>query len=167
MTARALLYLLITLLIGFGLGMTTDRALQTIKKSRMVHRPPEHNFVEDMVRSLELGPGQMDSIKPVLDAFIAQADSTRRMIMEQTEAGMDSLRINLLPLLTDEQILKLDKSGFFRKGPWKRGESPPPGPPPGFDRPPAPPSGHEGPPGARNGDEPPPPPPPGGKRQEK
>jgi hypothetical protein len=156
MTARALLYLLITLLIGFGLGMLSDRALMTLKRSKVAQHPPEHNIVEDMIRSLELDSGQVESIRPVLEEFFARTDSTRKMIMQQAGANMDSLRQNLIPFLTAEQIREMEESGFFRPGPWRQGKPGPPGPPPGGGRPQGPPPDVEHPGGPPQGSDHPP-----------
>jgi hypothetical protein len=144
MTSKALLYLLITFIIGFGLGMITDRALQTIHKFRVYERPPGKNIMDDIIGILELKPNQIDSIKPVFEDFFGRAENTRILIMQQAEADMDTLRLNLLPYLTESQIEKIDKLGLFRPGPWrKKGppfiDSPAGTPPPGDShRPPGP-----------------------------
>ena len=55
MNSKALFYLLITLFIGFALGMITDRALRVIGQSRMAHgTPPERNIMDDIITKLEL-----------------------------------------------------------------------------------------------------------------
>ncbi len=100
MTTRAFLYLMITLVIGFVLGMITDRALHLIHKPKMDLGPPEINIIGKIITNLELEPDQVDSIKLVLEDFFSRAESTRTLIMQQAEADLDTLRINLLPYLT-------------------------------------------------------------------
>jgi hypothetical protein len=128
MTSKALLYLLITLLVGIGLGMITDRALLTIgRKPVMERRPPERNIIDNIVRDFELSPQQVDSIRPVLEDFFRRADSTRALVMKHARADMDSLRLNLLPFLTQGQIKKMNEMGLFRPGtPGPGGPLPPP-----------------------------------------
>jgi hypothetical protein len=140
MNAKAFFYLLITLIIGFALGMITDRALQTIGKHRMDTRPPGRNIMDDIIVTLELKPDQVDSIRPVFDDFFKRAEITRNLIMQHAEADMDILRLNLLPYLTEGQIEKIEELGMFRPGP-RRNIGPPgrdrrEGPPPGNRRPP-------------------------------
>lgn len=129
MNSRALLYLLITLLIGIGLGMITHRAFLTIHKPRMDRPPPEKNFTDDLIRTLELSSDQVDSVMPVLEDFYRRAEATRALIMRQADADLDTLKVNLMPYLTESQQRKMDELGLFQPGPG--GPGGPPGPPPG------------------------------------
>jgi hypothetical protein len=154
MNSKALLYLLITLVIGFALGMITGRALQTIGKNRMHNLPPVRNLMDDIIVTLDLEPEQVDSIRPVFDDFFERAETTRSLLMKQAEADMDTLRLNLLPYLTEYQIKKIEELGLFRPGPRR------PMGPPGMDRREGPPPHREWRPHERSrpGDRPPEPP---------
>lgn len=157
MTSKALLYLLITLLIGIGLGMVADRAiLEIAKKPRMDRPPPERDLFKNLAGDLQLSPEQVNSIRPVVEKFFRRADSTRALVMKQAGADMDSLRQSLIPFLTEEQVSRMKELGLFRPGPPGPGGPPPPpgtGPGAGESFPP-PPHGT----GNRTGDKPPPPP---------
>jgi hypothetical protein len=153
MNSKAFLYLLLTLLIGIGLGMITHRAFLINRKPRMDRLPPERNIINDIVRTLELSPGQVDSIMPVLEDFYRRAEITRARVMQQADADLDTLRLSLLPYLTESQQKKMEDLGLFYPGPQRPGG--PPGPPPGG--PPFPPDRDRYAPGRQGPGDPPPP----------
>ena len=159
---RAFIYLIITLLIGFALGLFSGGLYQLRKDGKREPMPPPFAIGPMLARDLQLTDTQMDQVSGIFRKYEKKAAQRREEIREQVEVDLDALRQELLPYLTDEQIQFLDR--------WIQGQPPPgpgpaPGPAPGMFppdeghnlTPPGPPPGQGLPPGV-----PPPPPRPAG-----
>jgi len=159
---KAFIYLIITLLIGFALGLFSGGLYQLRKDGARNPMPPPFAIGPMLARDLQLTDAQMDQVSEIFRKYEKKATQRREEIREQVEEDLQSLKQELLPYLTDEQIQFLDR--------WIEGQPPPgpgpaPGPAPGMFppdeghnlTPPGPPPGQGLPPGV-----PPPPPRPAG-----
>jgi len=155
MTGKAYIYLMITLLVGFALGLLTDGLQHAIKMNKRENRAPMFMVERIIMEDLQLTPEQRKQVEPVIREFEKKSVLTREMIRKQVESDLDSLKLSLTPYLSADQLKKFDSL----MKPDKRPGPPPPGPgnrrPPGMEPPPG---GNKPPPNEMN-------PPPDGRNQ--
>ena len=146
-SVRAWLLLIVTLCLGIAIGVLGGGALQDRRMRRVSDMRRPGGFVErveDVIRPTS--DSQWDAIRPLIEAA-AQANAERRRAHDGTmRASLDSLKVQLNPMLDAAQRERLARFVPDRRGPPMFGR--PPGHDRGRDR--------EGPPD----DAPPPPPPP-------
>lgn len=108
MTGKAFIYLIITLLIGFALGMFSDGLLHLRRMRKPERIEPLYMMEQRLVHELQLTGKQQQEISNILDAYEKKSMETRKAIRKKAEADFDSLRMSLIPYLTDEQVKKLN-----------------------------------------------------------
>ncbi len=125
---RAFIYLIITLLIGFALGLFSGGLYQLRKDVKREPMAPPFTIGPMLARDLQLTDVQMDQVSGIFRRYEKKAEQRREEIRVQVEEDLQSLRQELLPYLKDEQIQILDR--------WIEGQPPPgPGPTPGSPEP--------------------------------
>jgi hypothetical protein len=130
MTAKAFIYLIITLLIGFALGLFTDGLQHAINKNKNQGPAPFFMIQRIVKQELQLTEEQMKQIEPILMEFEKKQLKTREVIRKQVETELDSLKLALMPYLSEEQMEQLGKwmeNGERRNPPMPPGEHPIPG----------------------------------------
>ena len=112
--------LLATLILGGLLGALINGAL--MKKSFRKHRDPQGVF-QRMIDRLDLEPTQRDSVLSIFEKHHADIRQIRTQFKSDMFASRDSLMNELKPILSPEQISKLEKlvkrHGKRRHGPRK------------------------------------------------
>jgi hypothetical protein len=128
MTGKAFIYLIITLLIGFALGLFSDALLHLRRMKQPERMEPLFMMEQMLIKELQLSGQQQEQVSEILERYDKKIRKTREAIRKKSEADFDSLRMELVPYLTEAQVQILNE---LRK----------PGPP----RPPGPqmPPGHE------------------------
>lgn len=125
---KAFIYLLVTLLIGFALGLFSAGLRQVKRDHKEERMRPRMVIGELLIRDLHLTEDQIDQVSGILDAYEKKADQRREMIQQQIQSDLDSLRNELAPYLNSTQLDRLDE--------WIEGGPPPgPGPQPGNSAP--------------------------------
>ena len=125
------LILAVTLLIGMVLGALIFGAVMQhrIKQAALGMRTPR-GLLKMMEATLDLDESQ----KVVVDSLLMRHHERMFRMRSELRSMMDSLNKELEPHLTQEQIEKLERGPFFRKGdrpfgpppfmrdrPWRRG----------------------------------------------
>jgi len=153
---KAFIYLIITLIIGFALGMFSGGLHRARKPPGAERKGPQFMIGDMLARDLQLTESQIEQVTDIFKDYEAKVEKKREAIQKQVEEDLDTLRMELLPFLTDKQAKRLDR--------WIEGGPPPgpgQGPPPPGERPQPPRPGQgppppgEGPPPPGNGSHPP------------
>jgi len=69
-----------------------------------------HSMLQRTTDQLNLTPDQKAKVQPIIDQANPQIESIRREAMQKTRAVMDNALAQIRPLLTPEQLKKLDES---------------------------------------------------------
>ena len=79
----------------------------------MWHRPPNAMqggpTLERFAEMLNLTPEQKTKVQPIFDQATPQIQAIRQEAMQKTQAVMESAMAQIRPLLTPEQVAKLDQ----------------------------------------------------------
>jgi hypothetical protein len=131
---RAFIYLIITLLIGFALGLFSD-GLHHVKKGRKFNNMgPGFHMGDMLARDLQLTESQVKQTKDIFDKYEKKAKQRRKEIREEVERDVDSLKTEIIPYLTKEQVQRLES--LFERGPGPLPGLGPGGLEPGMPQPP-------------------------------
>ena len=123
---KSAIILILTLAIGVGLGIQIDRMIIKEKIKERFHRPPDsHLFMRIFERIIEPEESQREPIRRIIEDHtkrLAKIDSTSR---SQFAEALDSLRHDLEPILTEEQLNRIKENTkriqrFRRGGPPMR-----------------------------------------------
>ncbi|HEX3928928.1 MAG TPA: hypothetical protein VHW65_13105 [Gemmatimonadales bacterium] len=139
---RAAVILLITLLLGIGLGAVGTGALARQRAAAVQQLRRPQGFVAHL--DDVIGPrddAQRAALAPVLEATAERNDDIIATANSQLRAALDSMRARLVPLLDRAQRARLDAMDRAPFGPppaGRRGEPPPGGGPPDGRRGPPP-----------------------------
>ena len=128
--------IVVTLLIGILFGILITRTLVRGRMARMMHRPPQEEFVQRFMRVIDPAPDQREPIRAVLEKHGAEFMKTAAECQEKFARLHESTKKELDPLLTPEQKKRLtDRIKRIRKRlpPFMRRKGPFPPPPPPFD----------------------------------
>jgi len=125
---KPIIILLLTLIIGFGLGIFASGYFFKQRVDRFTRVARKEGFIRHHFEILEATETQQTTLRPILEKHYQALQGHRDAIRNQ----IDSMRKDIQPYLTDEQIKKL-KERKRRKRPGKnrpRGphHAPPPGP---------------------------------------
>lgn len=109
--AKSSLLLILTLLIGIALGVLIDRTLihQSFERRIDRFRGPG-GFAHIIERIIEPDANQMEQIKIIFERHTEKMNDYRLRSRQEMKVIMDSLRLELEPILTIEQKEKLKKS---------------------------------------------------------
>lgn len=137
MKTRSILILSATLIIGVALGMLISVQIQNahMKKFRSFGSPA--GFKKITLQILQPTPDQQTKIEPVIDEFARKNDSLRKVYRGDFISLMKDYKKELYPLLSKEQIDRLEEMTHPRryyKG-KKSDRRPGGGPPPDRPRP--------------------------------
>lgn len=113
---KSFIIILTTLFIGFGAGFLTSG---TLYKNRLNHYRGflnnQEKFKQNIGEILKADQGQMEQIQPILDKHFPAIMETRKKCGQEIKIKMDSLRNELKPILSEEQIQILLRHPPFRK----------------------------------------------------
>jgi len=144
---KSTLILVGTLVIGMVLGGLIDRSiLRTQFKHRVERMRNPLGFMQFFEGIIEPNEEQYDAIKELLEKRSQQLHEIGQNSRDEMKMVMDSLKMDIDPLLTAEQKARLERKienmkherprhdkPPFLKPPWDRDEKPPmPPPPPPF-----------------------------------
>lgn len=111
MQAKSRLVLSITLIIGVSLGILIDRTvIHQSFESRIERFRGPGGFSQIIERIIEPDSKQMEQIKIILEKHAKKMNDYRNKSRAEMKVLMDSLRIELEPVLTREQKEKLKES---------------------------------------------------------
>ncbi|MEZ4825659.1 MAG: hypothetical protein R3C61_05095 [Bacteroidia bacterium] len=125
--------ILLTLAIGFAAGFLTSGYIvkKRFEQMRKIMDDKAHfeNYFSEIAKA---NPAQMEKIKPILEKYHEEVHAAQRGFFSQMRERSDSLRVELRPYLSDEQIEKVIQSMRFRgkrnmRRPGPGGDFPPPG----------------------------------------
>ena len=105
---RAFIYLIITLLIGFALGLFSGGLYQLRKDDRRNPMVPPFAIRFMLTRDLQLTDTQIDQVSEIFRKYEKKAVQRREEIRKQVSEDLQSLKQDLIPYLTEEQIQILD-----------------------------------------------------------
>jgi Spy/CpxP family protein refolding chaperone len=125
-----------TLLIGFVIGFLTNGRLVKSRIDRMQSFYTEKGANRAFMRVLDPTPEQMEQIRPILQQHARQNKELLKHHRSEQQALFLELENELRPLLTDEQMEKLEelkhrwqerftRPGGHGRGPGHRGGPPP------------------------------------------
>ena len=125
-----------TLLIGFVIGFLTNGRLVKSRIDRMQSFYTEKGANRAFMRVLDPLPEQMEKIRPILQQHARQNKELLKHHRSEQQALFLELENELRPLLTDEQMEKLEelkyrwqerfaRPGGHGRGPGHRGGPPP------------------------------------------
>jgi hypothetical protein len=120
---KPIIILLLTLVIGFGLGIFASGYFFKQRVDRFTRVARKEGFIRHHVEILEATETQRTTLRPILEKHYQALEEHRDAIRNQ----IDSMRKDIQPYLTDEQIEKL-KERKRRKRPRKNrscGPNPP------------------------------------------
>ena len=138
MNARflAAVVVVLTLVIGFLIGLLTTRVTEHRRPRPDRERPPmgrmldDRLFTERMEHMLDVSPEQRDTVRAILDAHAERFLAMHERQSETMKNVMDTLLSDLRGVLTDEQVSQfeehLDRRRPFRRGPGPRFDKGPP-----------------------------------------
>ncbi|MEZ4775037.1 MAG: hypothetical protein R3D00_17770 [Bacteroidia bacterium] len=126
--------ILLTLAIGFAAGFISSgwivkKRFENMRKI-MDDKAYFENFFSEMANA---DPEQMNKIRPILETYHQEVQASQKVFFSQMRERSDSLRLQLKPYLSEDQIEKVIQAMHFRgrKRKHQRPEGfPPPGGPP-------------------------------------
>ena len=126
---KAILTLIATLIIGILLGMLLPGLFHKIKarnydgrkggRSGMEHK--REWFTGTIYRIVQPDSAQAKQIEPITRWAAGQIDSIEASSNRGLAAVMDSVKIKLKPIVTNEQLKRLDEFDAKAKGRWHSG----------------------------------------------
>ncbi len=119
---KPFIVILMTLVIGFGLGIFTSGYFFKQRVDRFTRVAREEGFIKHHVEMLEATETQQSEIRPILEKHYRVLEEYRNGIRMQ----FDSMRMELRPYLTEEQLEKMKQRRRKMRRPGKRRKGPPP-----------------------------------------
>jgi hypothetical protein len=125
-----------TLLVGIVVGAVGSAALVDWRMSRIAEGDIRDRFIQSCQRELNLTPQQQDSVTVILDRWGNRQRDLFHQHFQAAKALVDSMKAELAPVLTAEQLAKLDRRMERMGRPFRGGHfgPPPPEPPMGGGR---------------------------------
>jgi hypothetical protein len=120
-----------TLVVGIVVGAVGSAALVDWRMNRIAEGDIRDRFIQSCQRELDLTAEQRDSVTVILNRWADRQKELFQKHFQATRALVDSMKAELAPVLTAEQLSKLDRR-MERMGKPFRGRPfgpPPPGPP--------------------------------------
>jgi hypothetical protein len=120
-----------TLLVGIVVGVVGGAALVDWRRSKFADRDFRDRFIQSFERELDLTADQRDSVTVIINRWADRQSTLFQQHFQATQALMDSMKADLTPVLTPDQLSRLDHRMERFGRPFKgRPFCPPPGPPP-------------------------------------
>jgi hypothetical protein len=108
---KSSLIIIVTLIIGMALGIILSRSI--FRPPKMIDRIAElrspEGFMERFERIINPSESQKDKIREILNTHFERVHNQSLKFRDQFAELNDSLRIELEPILNDEQKERLDK----------------------------------------------------------
>ena len=125
---KSVIILIATLLLGLVLGLLVPAVFHKIYirnriNTQVDNAGPLHKkewFVGTIHRIVQPDSMQAEKIKPITEWAATQIDSIEYSANQHMSAVLDSVKIQLKPILTDEQQSRLDEFDARAKGNWNR-----------------------------------------------
>lgn len=108
-TAITFFILLLTLLIGFGIGFLSHGAWVRKRLEPVREVRTEEGFVQFMEGIMHLDEKQSNAVDSILRVYFRQMQISRQQHREQMKAKMDSLLHDITPHTSSQQREKLEK----------------------------------------------------------
>lgn len=104
MKLRPIIIIVVTLLIGFCLGMLTSAQLRHKRMKSVRIYTSEHRFREDAYRFLQPNEDQIEKLDPIIKKYAKQNGDLQREYRRNFEDLMQKYFAEVKPVLTDEQL---------------------------------------------------------------
>ena len=117
---------------GFVLGVFVSGQYTKSRIERFSSARSVDGFREHMIRELELTAQQLELLNPMFEAHSKKMDALSKKFRNSFAGEMDNFKKEITPILTEEQIKKLEahdrqmKFGYGKR-PGKRMQPPPNG----------------------------------------
>lgn len=118
------LVLTATLLIGFALGMLTSAQIRNAHISKFRSFSSADRFVYWTIHLIDPTPDQKEKILPVIRKFASENNELRQRYRDDFMVLMKDFKKELYPMLTEEQIRRLESFHHERSGRKRGGPSP-------------------------------------------
>lgn len=122
---KAVLFLSLTLILGILIGSMIPGAVGRMRYRNSVHDRSgrddqgRHNrFTGMIIRVVKPDSEQIKLIRPITEATAARVQQLEKISNEKMAQLMDSMHTQLLPILNEEQIKRLDDFGKKAKSRW-------------------------------------------------
>ena len=119
MKTRSILILSATLVIGIAIGMLISVQIQNAQMKKFRSFGSREGFKKVTFHIIEPTSGQARKIEPIIDDFTRKNDSLRIVYKKDFKALLKEYQDELYPLLTREQIQRLEE--FTHPSKYNRG----------------------------------------------
>jgi hypothetical protein len=133
---KAVLFMVLTFMVGIVIGVFIPgivfrfRAPDNLPPLNARNMPPPSDRFERMIfRMVEPDSNQMEKIRPLAQKTSARIDTIQSQTNKEIKGVIDSLKSNLKPILTPEQLKKLEDFGNRPRGFGRGGQEGRPGGP--------------------------------------
>ena len=124
---KAVLFLSLTLILGILIGSMIPGAVGRMRYRNNMHERSaredqgRHNrFTGMIIRVVKPDSDQIKLIRPITEATAARVQELEKISNEKMAQLMDSMRVQLKPILNEEQSKRLDDFGKKAKSRWHR-----------------------------------------------
>lgn len=108
MKLKPILFIFITLLIGFFIGFLTSAQLRHKRMKPVRVYSSERRFRDDAYRFLEPDEAQMEKLDPVIRKYGKASSDLQREFRKNFENLMENYTREIKPLLTQEQLDRIN-----------------------------------------------------------
>lgn len=128
MKTKPIIFIIITLIIGFVLGMLTSAQIRFNKLKPVRMYFSEDRFSEGFYKIIEPGEKQKAEIKKIIEKYAKQNSTLQSDFRKQLDINMKAFRKELDSKLTKEQLARLKelddrRQEMIRQGPRGRRDS--------------------------------------------
>ncbi len=124
MKTKAIILVLLTLVIGFFLGMLTSATIRHHRMKSLRVYSSEQRFREGFYSSINPTDSQKVSIDAILNKYAAENRLLVVNFRKEMEVMMDSMKMEIEPLLTEEQLKNLRDRESEMKDMFRRSDRP-------------------------------------------
>lgn len=122
---KAVLFLSLTLILGILIGSMIPGAVGRMRYRNNAHdrggredQGRHHRFTGMIIRVVKPDSEQIKLIRPITEATASRVQELEKISNERMEQLMDSMRIQLQPILKEEQMKRLDDFGKKARSRW-------------------------------------------------
>ncbi|MCB0569261.1 MAG: hypothetical protein KDC66_05840 [Phaeodactylibacter sp.] len=125
-TYQIVIAAVLLLAVGFGAGFYTHRAMAVKRIQRVAQMRFSEGFENNFFRIIEPTDEQREQLSPIVAHYAGQIAAKNRESRLQQKALIDSMHAEVKPMLTPEQVERLERFSRrfrdFKKHPGKKGE---------------------------------------------
>lgn len=117
--SKSVLIVIITLVIGFILGVFSTSQFLHHKREKLFRRSPEKVFKERFIRDFKPSDKQMKLINPILEKYSKRGRTISETFGKEFKLMRDSFNKEIEPVLTESQKKKLKEINEKRRKYWQ------------------------------------------------